>query len=92
MLRSIYTQEFLCKHKILGSEMRTQAFALHSPYEFFSCEQSKAADPKPYKSYGERSRKSMRRVQRKHIYMLALPSRLDFCNAAMRSKWKITCR
>ena len=23
---------------------------------FFSCEQSKAADPKPYKSYGERSR------------------------------------
>ena len=32
----------LRKRKILGSEMRTQAFALHSPYEFFfSCEQSK---------------------------------------------------
>lgn len=57
MLQSLYNPRNLRKRKILGSEMRTQAFALHSPYEFFfSCEQSKAADPKPYKAYGERSR------------------------------------
>ena len=41
-------------------------------------EQNDAAGPKPYKSYGESPIKSMRRTQRKHIYMLALLSRLFF--------------
>ncbi|MBR6942440.1 MAG: hypothetical protein IKH55_05105, partial [Fibrobacter sp.] len=37
----LQTQEF-AQAKILGSEMRTQAFTLHSPYEFlFSCERKK---------------------------------------------------
>lgn len=41
-MQSLYKPRNLRKRKILGSEMRTQAFALHSPYEFlFSCEQSK---------------------------------------------------
>ena len=34
-LQGFKVRNFLRKRKILGSEMRTQAFALHSPYEFF---------------------------------------------------------
>lgn len=41
----------LRKRKILGSEMRTQAFALHSRYEFlFSCERKKKS-PRDEDSY-----------------------------------------
>ena len=35
-LQGFKIRNFLRKRKILGSEMRTQAFALHSPYDFFS--------------------------------------------------------
>ena len=50
-------------------------------------EQNDAAGPKLYKLYSESPRKSMRRTQRKHIYMLVLLSRLDFCKEVMRSLW-----
>ena len=37
-------------------KLRKEYYGVDKSKNFFSCEQSKAADPKPYKAYGERSR------------------------------------
>ena len=86
-LQGFKVRNFLRKRKILGSEMRTQAFALHSPYEFlFSCERDQERSPKPYKAYGERIRDAVSRSKWKNsIATRLLIHRLGNANASVRA-------